>query len=101
MTRRSTTTPCCLVCILDIIWNAVEDEYLTVIMYTPSSIPLFFLRETSRIIHNERNDVGSRTAYLEATHASGALEQSLAWRITVRLASWLHLEPYGRNSVRP
>src|SRR6266567_6204877 len=34
--------------------------FLTGIMYTPSSIPLFFLRETSWIIHNHRAKGRSR-----------------------------------------
>src|SRR5258708_5036393 len=37
---------------LDIIWNAVEDEYLTVIMYLLCSIPMRFSRKTSKMIHN-------------------------------------------------
>src|SRR5258708_10470443 len=37
---------------LDIIWNAVEDEYLTVIMYLLCSIPMRFSRKTSQMIHN-------------------------------------------------
>jgi hypothetical protein len=37
---------------LDIIWNAVEDEYLTVIMYLLRSIPMRFSGKTSQMIHN-------------------------------------------------
>jgi hypothetical protein len=37
---------------LDIIWNAVEDEYLTVIMYLLCSIPMKFSGKTSQMIHN-------------------------------------------------
>src|SRR6266481_6054694 len=37
---------------LDIIWNAVEDEYLTVIMYLLCSIPMRFSGKTSQMIHN-------------------------------------------------
>jgi len=47
-----TTTACCWVCMLDIIWNAVEDEYLTVIMYLLCSIPMRFSGKTSQMIHN-------------------------------------------------
>src|SRR2546421_11333918 len=39
-------------CMLDIIWNAVEDEYLTVIMYLLCSIPMRFSGKTSQMIHN-------------------------------------------------
>src|SRR5947209_19193356 len=42
----------CSACMLDIIWNAVEDEYLTVIMYLLCSIPMRFSRKTSQMIHN-------------------------------------------------
>ncbi len=49
----------------------------------------------------EGNHVGSRTAYLEATHASGPLEQSPARRTAVCPASRLRLEPDRRDSVRP
>jgi len=38
---------------LDIIWNAVEDEYLTVIMYLLCSIPMRFSGKTSQMIHNQ------------------------------------------------
>src|SRR6266568_1689751 len=41
------------VCMLDIIWNAVEDEYLTVIMYLLCSIPMRFSGKTSQMIHND------------------------------------------------
>ncbi len=37
---------------LDIIWNAVEDEDLTVIMYLLCSIPMRFSGKTSQMIHN-------------------------------------------------
>ncbi len=41
---------------LDIIWNAVEDEYLTVIMYLLCSIPMRFSGKTSQMIHNDETD---------------------------------------------
>src|SRR2546428_11869396 len=53
-TRYSTMIACCLSCMLDIIWNAVEDEYLTVIMYLLCSIPMRFSGKTSQMIHNEK-----------------------------------------------
>jgi hypothetical protein len=40
--------------VLDIIWNAVEDEYLTVIMYLLCSIPMRVSGKTSQMIHNAR-----------------------------------------------
>jgi hypothetical protein len=43
----------CLACMLDIIWNAVEDDYLTVIMYLLCSIPMRFSGKTSQMIHNQ------------------------------------------------
>src|SRR2546429_9090429 len=90
-----------LVCMLDIIWNVVEDDYLTIIMYLLCSIPMRFFGKTSQMIHNERNDVRSRTAYLEATYVSGPFEQSPTWRIAVCPADRLCLEFHGRDSVRP
>src|SRR6266851_1678967 len=54
---------CSWECMLDIIWNAVEDEYLTVIMYLLCSIPMRFSGNTSQMIHNKRNDVGGRAPY--------------------------------------
>src|SRR5438132_13051202 len=50
----------CSGCMLDIIWNAVEDEYLTVIMYLLCSIPMRFSGKTSQMIHNKGNHVGGR-----------------------------------------
>src|SRR5712692_9464039 len=99
--RRPLTTVCCWGCMLDIIWNAVEDEYLTVIMYLLCSIPMRFSGKTSQMIHNEGNDVRSRTAYLEATYVSRPVEQSPAWGTALCVAGRLHLEPYRRDSVRP
>src|SRR6266852_4327858 len=95
------TTVCCWGCMLDIIWNAVEDEYLTVIMYLLCSIPMKFSGKTSQMIHNERDNVRSRTAYLKTMHVSGAFEQSPAGRTAVCLAGRLCLEPHGRDPVRP
>src|SRR5205085_9402901 len=40
---------------LDIIWNAVEDEYLTIIMYLLCSIPMRFSGKTSQMIHNDKS----------------------------------------------
>src|SRR5260370_26777190 len=59
--RRLSTTVCCWACMLDIIWNAVEDEYLTVIMYLLCSIPMKFSGKTSQMIHNCRPKIGSRS----------------------------------------
>src|SRR6266568_4372786 len=53
-------------CMLDIIWNAVEDEYLTVIMYLLCSIPMRFSGKTSQMIHNCRAKGGSRRDQREA-----------------------------------
>jgi hypothetical protein len=50
----------CLACMLDIIWNAVEDEYLTVIMYLLSSILMRFSGKMSQMIHNQWPQGGSR-----------------------------------------
>src|SRR5438270_10195859 len=50
----------CSACMLDIIWNVVEDEYLTVIMYLLCSILMRFSGKTSQMIHNYRTTTGSR-----------------------------------------
>ncbi len=73
----------CWACMLDIIWNAVEDECLTVIMYLLCSIPMRFSGKTSQMIHNERRDVRSRIACpagaLEGRHSqSGATSSTQA-----------------------
>src|SRR5260370_42613904 len=73
--RRLSTTVCCWACMLDIIWNAVEDEYLTVIMYLLCSIPMKFSGKTSQMIHNERDHVGSRAACLASPSAGRDSEQ--------------------------
>src|SRR5437588_7056582 len=54
---------CSWECMLDIIWNAVEDEYLTIIMYLLCSIPMRFSGKTSQMIHNERDDERGRTPH--------------------------------------
>ncbi len=65
------TIVCCWGCMLDIIWNAVEDEYLTVIMYLLCSIPIRFSGKTSQMIHNERNHVGGRASCAQSSFARG------------------------------
>src|SRR5260370_18843987 len=100
-TRCSTMIAYCWGCMLDIIWNAVEDEYLTVIMYLLCSIPMRFSGKTSQMIHNEGNHVGSRTAYLETTHAPGAVEQSREWHTAVCLADRQRLGHRGKDDVGP
>jgi len=54
---------------LDIIWNAVEDEYLTFIMYLLRSIPMRFSGKTSQMIHNDeaQQDVISIAAIPESS----------------------------------
>src|SRR2546421_11446139 len=58
-------------CMLDIIWNVVEDEYLTVIMYLLCSIPMRFSGKTSQMIHNEGNHVGGRAPCAQSSFARG------------------------------
>src|SRR2546430_5740551 len=74
--RRPLTTACCWGCMLDIIWNAVEDEYLTVIMYLLCSIPMRFSGKTSQMIHNKGNHVRGRTPCLAGTLEGRYSQQS-------------------------
>src|SRR6266699_3091452 len=74
--RRPSTIVCCWACMLDIIWNAVEDEYLTIIMYLLCSIPMRVSGKTSQMIHNERDHVGSRAPCLASPSAGRDSQQS-------------------------
>src|SRR6266568_516423 len=82
----------CWGCMLDIIWNAVEDEYLTVIMYLLCSLPMRFSGKTSQMIHNKRNDVGGRAPCLAGPlegrdspqSQSRSVESAVAGRSTLR-----------------
>src|SRR5437868_4050483 len=86
------TIVCCWGCMLDIIWNAVEDEYLTVIMYLLCSIPMRFSGKTSQMIHNKGHDVGSRAPCLAGTlegrdssqSQSRGIESAVACRSALR-----------------
>src|SRR6266567_2384924 len=74
--RRPLTIVCSWDCMLDIIWNAVEDEYLTVIRYLLRSIPMRFSGKTSQMIHNERDHAGSRAPCLASPSAGRHSQQS-------------------------
>src|SRR5712692_1317624 len=77
---------------LDIIWNAVEDEYLTIIMYLLCSIPMRFSGKTSQMIHNKGNDVGGRASCSPGTlegrdspqSFSRGIESAVACRSSLR-----------------
>src|SRR5207245_5884511 len=68
-------------CMLDIICNAVEDEYLTGIMYLLCSIPMRFSGKTSQMIHNKGNHVRSRTPYDAPTPECRPTQQGCSWRV--------------------
>src|SRR6266436_5864890 len=72
-----------MACMLDIIWNAVEDEYLTVIMYLLCSIPMRFSGKTSQMIHNVRNDERSGASSYQTTDACRGTTQSRAWGVAL------------------
>src|SRR5438132_6716432 len=74
--RCSTMIACSSACMLDIIWNAVEDDYLTFIMYLLCSIPMRFSGKTSQMIHNEGDHVGSRTPCPASPSAGRDSQQS-------------------------
>src|SRR5260221_11113151 len=65
-----------LACMLDIIWNAVEDEYLTVIMYLLCSIPMRFSGKTSQMIHNCRVKRRSRRDQAKTQSVPARLPQT-------------------------
>src|SRR5437660_12878270 len=92
MKMASTTLPpsmigYCWACMLDIIWNAVEDEYLTVIMYLLCSIPMRFSGKTSQMIHNQRHHVRGRITYDAPTLRCRSVEQGGAWGLHPTLAN--------------
>src|SRR5438132_1099261 len=70
----------CSGCMLDIIWNAVEDEYLTIIIYLLCSIPMRFSGKTSQMIHNQGYDERGRTALATATLAGRQTNESRTGR---------------------
>src|SRR5438132_12117830 len=81
----------CSGCMLDIIWNVVEDDYLTIIMYLLCSIPMRFFGKTSQMIHNERNDVGSGAACLACTSAGRHPQQGAKSRAETAVTDGLGL----------
>src|SRR6266700_393144 len=93
-------------CMLDIIWNAVEDEYLTIIMYLLCSIPMRFSGKTSQMIHNKGNHVGGRASCAQSSFARGdfapgatrCLKGALTNRLGLRRGFLLRSHAYQQTS---